>query len=203
MYHGSIKEEHFNYINNSMFSLCDGVGIVKAAKAHKIDITRYHGPDMMLDICEAGQAFGWKHFFLGGKDGVAEDLENKFQEKFTNFTSVGTYCPPFRELTKEEEQAMIEQINQAKPDFLWVSLGLPKQENWIMKYLDKVDAKVFVGVGAAFDFYTGNVKRAPIWYQKNGLEWLYRLAFEPRMFVRGLRSLKFLKGLVLSNKNRF
>lgn len=97
----------------------------------------------------------------------------------------------------------VSKIKKFQPDFLWVSLGLPKQENWIMKYKDQLDVKFCIGVGAAFDFHTGNIKRAPIFYQKLGLEWLYRTAFESRLYIRQLRGFKFMIGTMFNNKTRF
>ena len=87
---------------------------------------------------------------------------------------------------------MVNTINKLKPNIVWVSLGLPKQERWIVRFKDRIDANLFVGVGASFDFHTDNVKRAPIFYQKIGLEWLYRTFFEPRMVVRQIRGFKFM-----------
>ncbi len=203
MYFGGTNKIHFDYINHAKLSLCDGTGIKIAARAHGMDVKRYHGPDMMLDIIECGQENKWSHYFLGGKEGVADQLKNIVNDKYPKSNILGTYSPPFRELTKPEELKMIEEINKHKPDFLWVSLGLPKQENWILKYKDRLDVKILVGVGAGFDFHTGNVKRAPQFFRKIGFEWLYRTAFEPRLYVRQYRAFKFLFGAVLSNKSRF
>jgi len=203
MYFGSINKIHFNYINKAKFSLCDGTGVKLAALFHGIEINKYHGPDMMLDVFDLGQEFGWSHYFLGGKDGVGEKLKSIMNKKYPNSNIVGTYSPPFRELTSSEEKIMISKINYLKPDFLWVSLGLPKQENWILKYKNHLDVKILIGVGAAFDFHTGNVKRAPVMFQKTGLEWLYRTAFEPRLYIRQFRGFKFLTGAIFNNKSRY
>ena len=203
MYIGSKSKKHFDYINNAKLSLCDGVGVKIAAKFHGIDIRKYHGPDMMLDVINAGQKYGWSHYFLGGKEGVGEKLKAIFIKKYNKVKITGTYSPPFRELTKEEGLKMIDNINKFSPDFLWVSLGLPKQENWIMKYKKLLNVKFLVGVGAAFDFHTGNVKRAPVFYQKLGLEWLYRTAFESRLYFRQIRGFKFMIKAILNNKPAF
>jgi len=203
MYFGSINRIHFDYINKAKFSLCDGIGVKLAALFHGADINKYHGPDMMLDVFDLGQEFGWSHYFLGGKEGVAEQLKRIMNKKYPNSKIVGTYSPPFRELTSSEEQIMISKINKIKPDFLWVSLGLPKQENWILKYKDQLDVSILIGVGAAFDFHTGNVKRAPLLFQKIGLEWLYRTAFEPRLYIRQFRGFKFLARTLVNNESRF
>jgi len=203
MYFGSIDEIHFKYINNARFSLCDGVGIKLAAKFRGINISRYHGPDMFLDIIKEGQKYGWSHYFLGGKNGVGVHLKEILLSRYPDANFVGVYSPPFRDLSLDEESHMIDDINKLKPNFLWVSLGLPKQEKWITKYKNQLDVNFCIGVGAVFDFHTGNVKRAPLFFQKIGLEWFYRTLFERRLVVRQIRGFKFLLKAVISNKNRF
>ena len=108
------------------------------------------------------------------------------------------HSPPFRQLTPEEDQKIIDLINEAKPDIIWVGLGLLKQERWIVEHLDKIKVSWMVGVGAAFDFHAGTIKRAPRIFQSAGLEWMYRLAFEPRMLKRNFYS--FLVVLKLANE---
>lgn len=203
MFFGEKEKSHFNYINNARLSLCDGIGVKLAAKWHGENVSRYHGPDFFNDVIKNSEKYGWTHYFLGGKEGVGNQLKLKLQQQYPSLKIVGVYSPPFRELTLSEEQEMIEQINMVKPNFIWVSLGLPKQEQWIMKYLPQLDVNFACGVGAVFDFFTDNIKRAPVFYQKIGLEWLYRVAFEPRMYSRIFSSFKFMFGLFLSNKSRY
>jgi N-acetylglucosaminyldiphosphoundecaprenol N-acetyl-beta-D-mannosaminyltransferase len=97
---------------------------------------------------------------------------------------VGTCCPPFRPLTAAEDAAIVDQINAAAPDIVWVGLSTPKQEYWMASHVNRLNASVLVGVGAAFDFLAGSKKQAPLWMQRNGLEWLFRLATEPRRLWR-------------------
>lgn len=200
MYIGSEEDSHFEYINNSYLSLCDGTGLVIAAKSHGLHVRKYHGPDFFEDVLREGEPLGWTHYFLGGKEGIAEKLTSKFIQKYPKLKIVGNYSPPFRELTKDEEIKMISKINDVKPNFVWVSLGLPKQERWISKYIDKLNVNFLVGVGAAFDFHTDAVRRAPIFYQKIGMEWLYRTFFERRLVVRQVRGFKFMFKAILNNK---
>ena len=110
MYIASKSKKHFNYINNAIFSLCDGVGIKIAAKFHGININKYHGPDVMLDIINAGQKDGWSHYFIGGKEGVGEQLKFNLLNKYPRARILDTYSPPFRNLTQEEELKMIKSI---------------------------------------------------------------------------------------------
>ena len=179
---------HFEYINKSKFSCCDGVGVVIAGKMLGYNIPRLHGPDLMLECCKYGVERKWRHYFYGGRKGVPELLSKKLSEKFPGLITVGTYSPPFRQLTPAEDREIIEQINESRPDILWVGLGLLKQEKWIADHMGKIKVPWMIGVGAAFDFHAGTVKRAPLIFRKAGLEWLYRVCFEPRMIKRNLFS---------------
>lgn len=189
MYHAIRIPSHLRYIRNANFSCCDGVAVVLAGKMLGYRIPRLHGPDLMLKCCEYGVEKKWRHFFYGGKKGVPELLTERISEKYPGLIVAGSYSPPFRELTPEEDQAVIDLINKASPDILWVGLGLLKQEAWVAQHLGKIDVPWMVAVGAAFDFNAGTIKRAPKVFRHIGLEWLYRLAFEPRMFIRNLYSL--------------
>ncbi|TAK91925.1 MAG: glycosyltransferase [Verrucomicrobia bacterium] len=148
------------------------------------DMDRVYGPDLMLDVCARGEKEGWRHFFYGGAPGVAELLRDKLKEKFPALQVVGTYTPPFRALTSEEESQLQEQVRACRPDILWVGLSTPKQERFMAAYLARLDATLMVGVGAAFDFHSGRVSQAPRWMQRCGLEWFYRLCSEPRRLAK-------------------
>lgn len=204
MYYAEKNPDHMKYINSATFSLCDGMGSVIAGKFQGQDIKRFHGPDFMLKACEVGQKYGWKHFFYGGKEGVAEILVENLKKKYPDLQVAGTFCPPFRDLSSDEEKDMIRYIKNSKPDIIWVGLGLLKQEIWISNYQKELDVPWAVGVGAAFDFYAGTVKRAPKIFQKFGLEWLYRLSREPRMFKRNVNSFVFMfKAMGKGIKDKF
>ena len=197
MYFARRIAEHSNYIENATFSLCDGVGIVIGARLRRQRIRRYYGPDLLRDCCEYGVKRKWRHFFCGGKEGIADMLSEKLTNRFSGMITAGVFCPPFRELTPEEETKMIQLINDAKPDILWVGLGLLKQERWIAKYIDRIDVPWMVGVGAAFDLHSGTVRKAPAWVQRIGMVWLPRLIHEPRMFRRCVRSCMFLSEAIV------
>jgi len=176
----------FRKILNGAF-LCtpDGMPMVWMGKirGHR-DMARVYGPDLMLDVCAWSETSGAKHFFYGGADGVADLLAKKLKEKFPKLEVAGTYTPPFRPLTGDEEKALQEKIQAAKPDIFWVGLSTPKQEKFMAEYLPKLDVTVMVGVGAAFDFHSGRVKQAPRWMQRSGLEWFYRLCQEPKRLAK-------------------
>lgn len=139
---------------------------------------RVCGSELIESFCRATGA-AYRHFFFGGSTGVAERLANALHKKYGTVI-VGTYTPPFRPLTDAEEAELASFVEAASPDVLWVGLSTPKQEKWMYEYRHKLKVPVMLGVGAAFDMNSGKVRRAPAWMQENGLEWLFRLASEPR-----------------------
>ena len=145
---------------------------------------RVYGPDLMLRVCEMSVRRGYTHFLYGGKPGVAEDLEKRLCARFPGLRVVGTFSPPFRPLTAEEERDLRRLIDRLAPDLLWVGLSTPKQERWMAEHVGRLNVKVMIGVGAAFDFHTGRLPQAPPLVQQAGLEWLYRLLVEPRRLWR-------------------
>jgi N-acetylglucosaminyldiphosphoundecaprenol N-acetyl-beta-D-mannosaminyltransferase len=163
----------------------DGMPLVwiSRLRGHR-QVDRVYGPDLMLACCEAFVAKGYRHFLYGSAPGVPERLAERLRERYPGMIVAGTCSPPFRELTAPEEQAMIGQINAAKPDIVWVGLSTPKQERWMARYVGRISAPVLIGVGAAFDMHAGAKKQAPRWMQRSGLEWLFRLATEPRRLWR-------------------
>jgi N-acetylglucosaminyldiphosphoundecaprenol N-acetyl-beta-D-mannosaminyltransferase len=142
---------------------------------------RVYGPDLMLAVLRAGCQPGWTHYFYGGKPGVAEALQACLTARFPGVKVVGAYGPPFRPLNPQEESKILADINHLRPDCVWIGLSTPKQELLMARWKSLgVQAKVMLGVGAAFDFHTGRVRQAPSWMQRAGLEWLFRLCMEPR-----------------------
>jgi N-acetylglucosaminyldiphosphoundecaprenol N-acetyl-beta-D-mannosaminyltransferase len=180
-------------INNADVCFCDSVSIVKLGKREGKIIPRCYGPDYVVKCCDYGIQHAWRHFFLGGSEGVVEKLTVRLKQQCPRLQIAGTFSPPFREMTDSEIDIMIKTINQTNPDIVWVGLGAGKQDKWIDTYRDRIDATWFSGVGAAFDFISGNTKRAPIVWQKLGLEWLYRFVFEPkRLLIRNIEGLALL-----------
>lgn len=147
-------------------------------------VRRVYGPDLMLAVCERSTLQGYRHFLYGGAPGVADQLACCLQARFPGLTIAGTYCPPFRPLTPQEDVVVVEQINVAQPDIVWVGLSTPKQEQWMATHVQHLHAPVLIGVGAAYDFLSGVKRQAPCWMQHSGLEWLFRLLQEPRRLWR-------------------
>jgi N-acetylglucosaminyldiphosphoundecaprenol N-acetyl-beta-D-mannosaminyltransferase len=147
-------------------------------------VQRVYGPDLMLALCERSVEMGYRHFFYGGDDHVPHRLAANLQRRYPGLRVAGAYSPPFRPLTDEEDESMVKLINSARTDIVWVGLSTPKQEHWMAKHVGRLQASVLLGVGAAFDFHAGLKRQAPPWMQRNGLEWLFRLAIEPRRLWR-------------------
>jgi N-acetylglucosaminyldiphosphoundecaprenol N-acetyl-beta-D-mannosaminyltransferase len=160
----------------------DGQPVVWAMNALGHDLThRVYGPDLMAKFCERSALTGARMFLYGGRNqGALVQLALNLRRRFGGLQIVGGYSPPFRTLSEEEVDAVVAEINHAKPDVVWVGIGVPKQEKWMAALRDRIDAPVLVGVGAAFDFHAGLVPQAPAWMQSAGLEWLFRLSKEPR-----------------------
>jgi N-acetylglucosaminyldiphosphoundecaprenol N-acetyl-beta-D-mannosaminyltransferase len=172
-------------INQSTLTVPDGRPTVWVGWLHGLfEMRQVTGPDLMLKICELSAQKGYTHFFYGGNPGVAEDLKSVLTHRFPGLNVVGCYCPPFRPLNAQEEAALAHTISQLKPDFFWVGLSTPKQEKFMHEYLSKLDTRLMLGVGAAFDIHTGRIKDAPYWMKLSGVQWLHRLCQDPRRLWR-------------------
>ena len=171
--------------NESGLTTPDGMPMVWCARwAGARHVERVYGPDLMLEVCRVAADRGWNSYFYGGKEGVPEMLAKRLQDRFPGLKVVGAYSPPFRDLTDEEQLEIIDRINEASPDLVWVGLSTPKQERWVASHIGKLNAAALLAVGAAFDIHAGKLRQAPRWMQRSGLEWLYRLYREPRRLLR-------------------
>ena len=141
---------------------------------------RLPGADLMQAFFALANRQGYRSFFYGDTEEVLGALRQRLARDYPGHKTVGTFSPPFRTRTAAEDAAHVRMINEARPDVLWVGLGLPKQDRWIHAHLPQLKAPIAVGVGAAFGFLSGKVKRAPPWLGTIGLEWVYRLIKEPR-----------------------
>jgi N-acetylglucosaminyldiphosphoundecaprenol N-acetyl-beta-D-mannosaminyltransferase len=186
----------------------DGMPLVWVGRLLGRRVTRVCGPDVMPALIDRSRANGARHFFYGGAPGVAERLASRLAETYPGLEVVGTYSPPFRPLTPEEDAAELAMINAARPDYVWVGLGAPKQDLWAARQRPVLDAPVLLAVGAAFDFHSGGLRRAPAWMQRTGLEWLFRLMAEPRRLFRryAVTNTRFVylvgKGLVTGRRRK-
>lgn len=171
--------------NQADLNAPDGMPIAWFVKHSGFPLTtRVYGPDVMRTILACPN---YRHYFYGGTEKVTLDLFSKFRDSNgkLGFAIAGVENPPFRIPNAAEEKETIARINAAHPDFLWVGIGSPKQEFWIAKHRAELDVPVILGVGAAFDFLSGNKKQAPTWIQKIGMEWFFRFLSEPkRLFKR-------------------
>jgi N-acetylglucosaminyldiphosphoundecaprenol N-acetyl-beta-D-mannosaminyltransferase len=163
--------------------VADGMPLVWLGRSQGFPMKRrVYGPELMETFCsQTGSRY--RHFFYGGAPGVADHLA-KVEHERHGIQIVGTYCPPFRPLTEEEEREVETMVEAARPDVIWVGLSTPKQEKWMFEHRDRLNVPVMLGVGAAFDLNTGRLKQAPAWMRENGLEWLFRLIAEPRRLWR-------------------
>jgi N-acetylglucosaminyldiphosphoundecaprenol N-acetyl-beta-D-mannosaminyltransferase len=167
--------------SNADLVLADGAPVALAASLNAGHAQeRVCGPDLMLEACQQGLVLGWRHYIYGGKEGVAEALATKLRQAFPGLQIAGTECPPFRSLSDAEISETAQRISASGADIVWVGLGCPKQDVWMHRICPFLSGSVMVGVGAAFDFHSGSVQRAPKWMRRSGLEWLHRLASEPR-----------------------
>ncbi len=182
----SYRDEKYNKVQNSgAMCLPDGKPLsIVCRRRGFYDAKRVPGPDLMPKIFEASRERGFRHYFYGGSKETLDKLKGKLKKQYPWLNIVGMYSPPYRPLTAGEDEQAIKKINEARPDFIWVALGAPKQEEWMYQHQFQV-CGVMLGVGAAFDFCAGTVKRAPGWVQEMCLEWLYRLVQDPkRLFMR-------------------
>lgn len=171
-------------LENGSLNATDGMPLVWMAGLLGMRGQRVPGPDLMRSVMDRGRAVGARHFLYGGAPGVAEALERRLGAELPGIEVVGVSAPPFRPSTALELDADLTRIQAAHPDFVWVGLGAPKQEYWVEEARSRLQVAGLLAVGAAFDFHSGGKRRAPRWMQHVGLEWLYRLASEPRRLWR-------------------
>jgi len=180
----SRQDRYFRKIlNTADLVVPDGMPLVWLGRWHRYSLRqRVTGSELMATFCrETGPLC--RHFFYGGAPGVADDLARALHERH-GIVVAGTYVPPFRPLTPEEEREVAARVDEAAADVLWVGLSTPKQERWMYEHREKLKVPVMIGVGAAFAMNSGKLRRAPTWMQEHGLEWLFRLVAEPQRLWR-------------------
>ncbi|MGH9433370.1 MAG: WecB/TagA/CpsF family glycosyltransferase [Terriglobia bacterium] len=180
--HGIMESRHDAFFKEILAAadlvVPDGMPLVWLGRANNFQLQhRVSGPELMeAFLRKTGSSY--RHFLHGGAEGVADELSVNMKSRYRS-TVVGTYTPPFRPLTRAEDDELVATIRAKKPDVVWVGLSTPKQERWIFEHRQRLGVPLLLGVGAAFDFHTGRVKRAPQWMRDRGLEWSYRLMKNP------------------------
>lgn len=175
------ENAHYRTIQNSAaMALPDGAPLSRYSRAAGFrKAERVTGPDLMTELFQRSDRNGYRHFFYGSTQQTLDDMRTALQRDYPEMVIAGMYSPPFRPLTQEEDREVTAQINDARPDVVWVGLGAPKQEEWMYDHRGKLNA-VAIGVGAGFDYAAGHISRAPGIMQTLCLEWLYRLMQDPR-----------------------
>jgi N-acetylglucosaminyldiphosphoundecaprenol N-acetyl-beta-D-mannosaminyltransferase len=205
----SIRDRSIRHVLNAAdLVVPDGMSLVwvgrRRGQAERLR-RRVYGPEFM-DTFMRRTRDRYRHFFYGGAPGVAERLAEKMQA-VCGIQVAGTYCPPFRPLTEDEEADLECKVRASAPDLLWVGLSTPKQERWMYAHRGRLGVPVLLGVGAAFDFHTGTVEQAPSWMQENGLEWFFRLMVDRkrlwRRYLIGGSRFAWNAGLELLNLKQF
>jgi len=174
-------EAYRKVVNEAGMVTPDGMPVVWLARLRGCpEVDRVYGPDLMRELCEKGQDTGLRHFFYGATPETLLRLEQKLIERFPKIMIAGTYAPPFKKGIWQEDPNIIDRINRAEADILWIGLGSPKQDFWMKLHRPDLKVPVMIGAGAAFDFCAGVKPQAPRWMQRSGLEWMFRLCCEPR-----------------------
>ena len=182
----SYEDDSYRDIQNGgLMAIPDGgpLSSVGQKRGYK-EMQRTTGPSLMGEIFKISVEKGYRHYFYGSKEETLDLLQKKLEEHYPGIQIAGMYSPPFRPMTEEEDKVAVDRINESNADFVWIGLGAPKQEKWMAAHQGRVNG-LMIGVGAGFDYYAENIKRAPMWMQKCNLEWVYRLMQDPkRLFKR-------------------
>lgn len=178
------NEEYRKIQNGAAMALPDGAPLSSYSrrKGYK-QAQRVTGPDLMLELFAISKEKGYRHYFYGATEETLQSMKGVLERDYPGIQIAGMYAPPFRALTPQEDAQVVAKINESKPDFIWIGLGAPKQEEWMYQHMGQLQG-VLIGVGAGFDYLAGYIKRAPRWMQRMSLEWLYRLLQDPKRLWR-------------------
>jgi N-acetylglucosaminyldiphosphoundecaprenol N-acetyl-beta-D-mannosaminyltransferase len=187
--HGALEAHKFpsfrEVLHSADLSLPDGRWAARvAAKKLSCPTKQVRGADLLSAFCELASRKGYTNYFYGDTAETLALASHRLREKYPGLKIIGAYSPPFRDLAPDEDAQIVEMINRASPEVLWVALGLPKQERWIVSHRDRLNVPVIVAAGAAIKFHSGKVVPAPLWASRAGLEWFWRLLHEPRTVWR-------------------
>lgn len=199
----SYEDDEYRAVQNGgILAIPDGGPLsTEGRKRGAKKMSRTTGPSYMGEILKISAEHDWKHYFYGSTEETLSKLRIELEKSYPGLSIVGMYSPPFRPMTEEENEEILVAMNTVPFDFLWVGLGAPKQEKWMADHQGMVNG-LMVGVGAAFDYYAGNIKRAPGWMQKSNLEWLYRLIQDPKRLMKryALTNMKFIWNAMVKGK---
>mgnify|MGYP001065016233 FL=1 len=178
------NEEYRKIQNSAAMALPDGAPLSSYSrrKGYK-QAQRVTGPDLMLELFAISKEKGYRHYFYGATEETLQSMKEVLERDYPGIEIAGMYAPPFRALTPQEDAQIVAKINESRPDFIWIGLGAPKQEEWMYQHMGQLQG-VLIGVGAGFDYLAGYIKRAPRWMQRMSLEWLYRLLQDPKRLWR-------------------
>lgn len=173
--------KYYDIINKAGLTVPDGIPLVWIGRMKGSQtIQRTCGPDFLQEFCRIGQSSAMRHYFFGGSEEGLQKLIKNLKAKFPDVQIAGFHTPGMRTVGQLEDQAVVDAINASNADVLWIGLGSPKQDVWMYNHRQLLNVPVLLGVGAAFDFLSGQKKRAPVWMRRCGLEWFYRLCSEPK-----------------------
>jgi len=180
--------EYRRLINTADLNVADGMPLLWAARLIGAPLPeRITGTDLVLGCARMAAERGYRLFLLGAAPGVADQAAAELQRRFPGLTICGVYAPPFRPWATDDDRTIVERVQAARPDVLFVAFGAPRQDVWIREHMAELNVPVSVGVGGTFNFLAGTIRRAPRWMQDSGLEWLYRVVQEPgRLWKRYL-----------------
>ena len=178
------NEEYRKIQNSAAMALPDGAPLSSYSrrKGYK-QAQRVTGPDLMLELFAISREKGYRHYFYGATEETLQSMREVLERDYPGIEIAGMYAPPFRALTPQEDAQIVAKINESRPDFIWIGLGAPKQEEWMYQHMGQLQG-VLIGVGAGFDYLAGYIKRAPRGMQRMSLEWLYRLLQDPKRLWR-------------------
>lgn len=170
--------------NGGLMAIPDGGPLSSVGRKRGFEnMQRTTGPSLLEEVLKVSAKNGYRHYFYGSTKETLQRMAQKLERDYPGVQIVGMHNPPFRTLTEEEDKTIIEMINGTNSDFVWVGLGAPKQEKWMAMHQGEIKG-LMIGIGAAFDYFAGNIKRAPEWMQKMNLEWLYRLMQDPKRLLK-------------------
>jgi N-acetylglucosaminyldiphosphoundecaprenol N-acetyl-beta-D-mannosaminyltransferase len=178
-------DAYLNIQNNSLMTVPDGTPLVWIAhnKGFK-EVSRVCGPDLFPEIIKISENNNYSHYFYGSTQSTIDSIKMKFKAEYPNVIVKGAVSPPFQPIESYDIDALAREINKLKPTFFWCGLGAPKQEQLMALLQPKLEATICIGIGLVFEYFAETVNRAPVWAQKMGLEWFFRLSQQPKKFAR-------------------